>query len=48
MLDFIFPADDLGDAIEEAVNNYLAENDLELDALVLENGEVTLETVRAN
>lgn len=47
-LDFIFPAEDLGAAIEEAVNNYLAANDLELDSLTLENGSITLETVAAS
>lgn len=47
VLEFIFPAKDLGKAIEEAVNNYLVENDLRLDSLTLEDGSITLETVRA-
>src|SRR5215213_4998675 len=47
-LDWIFPADDLGDAIEDAVNNHLAENNLELESLDLTNEALTLETVAAS
>ena len=47
-LDWIFPADDLGEAIEDAVNNHLAENNLELESLDLTNEALTLETVAAS
>jgi hypothetical protein len=47
VLDFILPADDLGTAIEDAVNNYLAESGLVLDSLKLSEGELTLETSAA-
>src|SRR5215218_1507993 len=43
-LDWIFPADDLGEAIEDAVNNYLAQNNLELESLDLTNEALTLDT----
>ena len=46
-LDWIFPADDLGEAIEDAVNNYLAENNLQLESLELTDDALTLETVPA-
>ncbi len=46
-LDFLFPSDDLAEAIENAVNNYLVENDLELDSISLEDGAITLVTVPA-
>ena len=46
-LDFVFPAEDLGVAIEDAVNGYLAANGLALDGLALGDGELTLETVAA-
>jgi hypothetical protein len=47
VLDFIFPAKDLGKAIEDAVNNYLAENNLQVDDIELTNGALTLVTVSA-
>jgi hypothetical protein len=46
-LDWIFPADDLGEAIENAVNDYLAANNLALESVKLSNGTMTLETVTA-
>lgn len=47
-LDFIFPAGTLGNAIEEAVNGYLAANHLSLADLTMADGEITLETVAAS
>jgi len=44
-LNFIVPAGDLGEAIDEAVNDYLAVNGLRLEAVELAEGELTLETV---
>lgn len=46
-LNFLFPADDLGDAIEAAVNGYLAQNGLTLESLDLGDGELTLNTAAA-
>ena len=46
-LDFIFPADDLGEAIEDAVNKYLAENNLRLESVELTDEALVLETVSA-
>lgn len=48
MLNFIFPAENLGDAIEDGVNDYLRANNLTLDSLTLNNGSITLETVPAS
>jgi hypothetical protein len=48
VLDFFFPADDLGEAVEQAVNNYLGANNLELESLTLGDGEITLHTVAVN
>jgi hypothetical protein len=48
VLDFILPADDVGEAIEQAVNNYLSANNLELQSLELTEGELALETVAAS
>jgi hypothetical protein len=45
--DFLFPPKDLAKAIEDGVNNYLEANDLELDSLELEEGQITLVTVAA-
>jgi hypothetical protein len=47
-LDFLFPADELGKAIEDAVNTYLAQNNLQLDAVELADGELTLVTVASS
>ena len=44
VLDFLLPADDLATAIEDAVNGYLGENNLRLQAVELGDGELTLET----
>ena len=44
LLDFVFPADDLAAAIEDAVNGYLTESGLRLQAVELGEGELTLET----
>ena len=46
--DFFFPADELGNAIEDAVNTYLAQNNLQVDAVELANGELTIVTVAAS
>lgn len=46
-LNWIFPADDLGQAIEDAVNEYLTVNDLQLASVEVTDGELTLETVPA-
>ena len=46
-LDWIVPADDLGEAIENAVNDYLAANNLALESVELTNNVLTLETVTA-
>ncbi|MCC6791532.1 MAG: hypothetical protein IT336_07610 [Thermomicrobiales bacterium] len=43
--DFFFPADELGRAIEEAVNTYLSQNGLQVDAIELADGEMTIVTV---
>lgn len=45
IFDFIFPADELGKAIEDAVNNYLEQNNLQVDSVELIDGELTLVTV---
>jgi hypothetical protein len=47
VMDWIFPAEDLGTAIEDAVNNYLAQHSLRLESLHLADGEMTLVTVPA-
>lgn len=44
-LDFVFPANRLGDAIEDAVNSYLTTNNLQIESLTLEEGKMVLETV---
>jgi hypothetical protein len=44
VLGFFLTPGDLGNAIEDAVNNYLADNGLRLDALRLGNGVMTLTT----
>lgn len=46
-LNFILPADDLAKIIENAVNNYLTQNHLRLEALQLADGAMTLRTVPA-
>lgn len=46
-LNWFFPAKDLGKAIEEAVNTYLAANNLSVSDLTLEDGSVTFDTVAA-
>lgn len=46
ILDFVIPATDLGKAIEDAVNNYLAANNLKIDTLTLTEGEITFDTVQ--
>lgn len=43
-IDWFFPAKDLGKAIEQAVNNYLAENNLQIADLTLNDGSITFET----
>lgn len=45
-LEFIFPADRMAEAIEDAVNNYLEENNLRLADVTLAEGEMILD-VRA-
>jgi len=47
-LDFVFPANRLGDAIEDAVNTYLTTNLLQVDSLQLADGKIILETVPLN
>jgi hypothetical protein len=42
VLELVFPADDLGKAIEDSVNGYLAENNLTLSSLTLGDGKITL------
>ena len=44
-LEFIFPAQDLGDAVEEAINGYLTANNLKIEKLTLVDGEILLETI---
>jgi hypothetical protein len=46
-LEFIFPADKMGEAIEDAVNNYLEENNLQLAGVELTDGEMILEIEEA-
>jgi hypothetical protein len=46
-LEFFFPADKMGEAIEDGVNNYLQENGLELNAVTLGDGQLTLDVVAA-
>jgi hypothetical protein len=45
--DFILSPDDLGDAISGSVNRYLAENNLQLESLELQDGQIILTTVAA-
>ncbi len=47
-LDFVFPANRLGDAIEDAVNTYLTANNLKIESLELAEGKIVLETVPLN
>lgn len=47
-LDFFYPADKLGNAIERAVNDYLAANNLGIQSLTLAQGELRLNTVAAS
>jgi hypothetical protein len=46
-LEFFFPADKMGEAIEDAVNNYLAVNNLQLSSVELLDGEMVLEVEAA-
>lgn len=45
--EFLFPADELGKAIEDAVNTYLSQNGLEVSEIELADGELTIVTVAA-
>lgn len=47
LLGFFLSPDDLGNAIEEAVNEYLVANGLRLESVELEDGSMTLTTVAA-
>lgn len=46
-LSFLLPSDEFGEALEDAVNNYLTDNSLELSALELTDGAIVLTTVPA-
>ena len=46
-LQFIFPADRMADAIEDAVNNYLEDNNLRLADVTLAEGDMILDVQRA-
>jgi hypothetical protein len=46
-LSFLLPADDFAEAIEDAVNGYLADNNLSLAALTLTDDGIVLTTVAA-
>lgn len=43
-LGYLLPAGDFGEAVEDAINRYLDERDLRLDAVRLDAGEMTLVT----
>lgn len=47
VLGFILPADKLGDAIEDGVNNYFSAQGLEIRSLQLGNDEITIDAVPA-
>jgi hypothetical protein len=48
ILGFFLSPDDLGTAVEDAVNNYLAANDLRLESVTLAEGEMTLQVADAS
>lgn len=43
LLDFLFPADDVAEAIEDGVNDYLEANGLVLNGLTMGDGQITLD-----
>lgn len=47
-LSFILPPGDMADAIEDAVNTYLQENNLQVQSVTLDNGQMTLTTIQAS
>jgi hypothetical protein len=47
VMDFFFPAEELGAAIEDSINNYLAANGLVLDDVELQEGEMVLDVEAA-
>jgi hypothetical protein len=43
LLDFLFPAGDVANAIEDGVNDYLEANGLVLNGVTMGEGEITLD-----